>query len=31
ALITRLQNPERAPQVLVLTPELVERASVGRR
>jgi Transcriptional regulators len=31
ALINRLQNPERAPQVLVLTPELVERASVGRR
>ncbi|AGQ33483.1 Ribose operon repressor [Serratia liquefaciens] len=31
ALINRLQNPEREAQVLVLTPELVERASVGRR
>lgn len=29
ALINRLQHPERDAQVLVLTPELVERASVG--
>jgi len=26
-----LQNPEREAQILVLTPELVERASVGHR
>ncbi|GAA3908946.1 MULTISPECIES: ribose operon transcriptional repressor RbsR [Gibbsiella] len=31
ALINRLQNPEREAQVLVLTPELVVRASVARR
>lgn len=31
ALINRLQNPKRDAQVLVLTPELVERGSVGRR
>ncbi|MBL1188650.1 transcriptional repressor PurR, partial [Escherichia coli] len=31
ALINRRQNPEREAQGLVLTPELVERASVGRR
>ncbi|CAE1151693.1 ribose operon transcriptional repressor RbsR [Serratia sp. Tan611] len=30
ALINRLQNPQRAAQVMVLTPELVERASVGQ-
>ena len=30
-LIHRLQNPEREAQILVLTPELVERASVGHR
>lgn len=28
-LIARLQHPERDAQILVLTPELVERASVG--
>lgn len=31
ALINRLQNPERDAQILVLTPELVERDSVGYR
>lgn len=29
-LIYRLQHPDTQPQVLVLTPELVDRASVGR-
>lgn len=29
ALIHRLQQPDSAPQVMVLTPELVDRASVG--
>jgi len=29
-LIYRLKYPDTKPQVLVLTPELVERASVGK-
>ncbi|WP_037384916.1 ribose operon transcriptional repressor RbsR [Serratia sp. DD3] len=31
ALINRLQDPERDAQLLVLTPELMQRASVGQR